>query len=203
MAKNFAELKKSGSKYKLERVEEMSSSTFKYGALKVVCVIGMMITGLAAGIGIPEIITDSRYNIYSLVSLCIFIFLTVMFFINGRKYKNAKEEDKFIREKILATVTPVKGKITNVIKYITKEEYGQSVFYAALVEYYEPSIGLTKTIESCKYSNDISKLLRSDRVNIYFKPDGSGYYIEDFDVRKDEWDIQAKIPLTSEIEYAP
>lgn len=202
MAKNFIESKKGGSKYDLEEIEEMSVDAFKYGALKVVCGFGMMVTGFVAGIGIPKIITDSKYNIYSLISACLFVLLTVLFFINVKKYKEAKNKDKLMREKIISSVVPVKGEITNVIKYITQYENGQGVLYAALVEYYEPSIGTKRTIESCKFGNDISKLLRSNKVNIYFKPDGSGYYIGDFDVRRDEWDIQAKIPLTSEIEYA-
>lgn len=200
--------KKGGSKYELERVEEMSGNTFKYGFFRIVCAIGLLVSGFIAGVGVPQMMNALKVEKFFIVSSCLFIFFTVMFFVNGKKYKESKFEDKKKREEIIASVTPVKGVITNVVKYVTvttAKESGvrtTSILYSAMVEYYDPSIiGAKRTIESDKFHNDISKLLRSNKVNIYFKPDGSGYYIEDFDVRKDEWDIQAKIPLTSEVDH--
>lgn len=196
------------SKYELERVEEMGDNTFKYGVYKIFCAIGLLVFGFMAGVNVPKIMSTSKVEGYFIVFLFLFMYFSVMFFINDKKYKESKHRDKRMREEILASVMPVRGVITNVVKYVivqTDAEVGrrEHITYSAMVEYYEPSIGAKRIIESDKFHNDISKLLRSNKVNIYFKPDGSGYYIDDFDVRKDEWDIQAKIPLTTDVSHMP
>jgi len=153
----------------------------------IICIFVILLSALSGG----------KSNIQSfiaavgitLISACVFI---VSYYIFNRKKKAYLKKKK----RMLANAKRFDGQITGIVKNIRHVKYMHETFdeitWCFKIEYNDEEG--TKTVNSELYLNDITRVLKNDRVSVLVLSDGTTVF-KNFHLRKDDQESYIKLPL--------
>lgn len=98
-------------------------------------------------------------------------------------------------ENLKATVKPVKGKITKIVRYKYYLDGGYRYSeWVVFAEYYNSKLDRTHVVKTSAFERDISQKLRSNKVDIYLTPNGK-FEVSGFEFRNRDNPEKADIPI--------
>ena len=179
------------SKYKSPALSLFSavSGLFAFGGM--ICLCAVLLTQMSGG--------NVNANFF-LASFVITILGSVMFTVSSFLYKKGKSVYLSQRKEMIKSAKKFEGRIIGVTKFIKHVKYMKDTFdeivWRFKIEYNDD--GEVKTVFSDKYLNDISNVLKSDKVNILALEDNTLVF-KNYQLRHNENEPYIKLE-TEEIE---
>ncbi len=154
------------SKYSSPMITMLSAVAGMLAFGGMICLCAVLLTRMSGG--------DVNAKFFT-ASFAVTIVGSVMFMLLSFLYRMGKKEYFKQRKEMYASARRLTGKVTGVTKYVRHVKYMKETFDETLWRFkitYEYG-GEEKTAMSDKYLNDISKVLKSDKVSVLILSDGT------------------------------